>query len=284
MLDLSLAGLILRLETPWELKVNDHFRPFVTEGTPQLVGRFRSVESLGDWDRRLLYTGNCYRVHPGGIRGFFEAPRDLRTYALARPDYDRGCVDISYLEWGQPFVSPMDNAFFHLGFEGLLIRRGRICFHAACIRTELGGILFSGPSGIGKSTQARLWQDHRGAALINGDRPILQRSGEGFLAWGSPYAGSSKCYVNESVPITAMVFLSQAPENRIRRLKPNEAFRQIYSGLTMYSWDPEFTRLGCDLAIAMAQEIPCYSFGCRKDASAVDFLEHYLKEDGLCVT
>lgn len=273
---LSIAGVPIQMELEQPVPMTDAFRPFLTQEEPVYTGRFRQVPELGAIDSRCLFTGNCFRVHPDGVRSFFDAPRDLTAYAAARTDLESGTVEVRYLEKGAHCVSQMDNSFFHLGFEGLLIRQDRVCFHAACIRTNQGGILFSGPSGIGKSTQARLWCQHRGAELINGDRPILQRTSGGFLAWGSPYAGSSRCFVNDSVPVRAVVFLAQEPENRIRRLKTADAFRRIYGQLTMYSWDPFFVERACDLAQALAEQVPCWELGCVPDETAVALLEESL--------
>lgn len=275
----SIAGLPIRMETERELPMTESFRPFLTEEEPRYTGTFRQVERLDGFDDRILYEGNCWRAHPGGLRSFFDAPKDLTAYALARTDHGSGAVTIDYLEKGAHCVSQLDNSFFHLGFEDLLIRHDRICFHAACVRTEHGGILFSGPSGIGKSTQAGLWCDHRGAELINGDRPILQQRDGEFLAWGSPYAGSSRCFVNESVQVTAMVFLAQAKENLIRRLKAGEAFRRIYAGLTMRTWDRDFMDRACAIAIALAGQVSCYELACLPDVSALECLERTLREE-----
>lgn len=280
-LALSIAGVPIRMELQEEVPVTDAFRPFLTEAEPVYTGRFRRVEALPGFDPAVLYTGNCYRVHPGGVRSFFDEQMGPQAYAVSRTDYEVGTVEIRYLPRGEHCVSQMDNSFFHLSFEGLLIRQERVCFHAACVSTEYGGILFSGPSGIGKSTQAQLWCDHRGAKLLNGDRPILQRTESGFLAWGSPYAGSSKCHVNEAVPVSALVFLAQEPENRIRRLKPSEAFRRIYAGLTMYTWDREFMNRAVELALELASTVTCLEFGCLPDETAVEFLEGQLREVGL---
>lgn len=276
---ISLAGVTIRMELQEPVAMTDPFRPFLAAGVPDYTAKFRRVETLPEYDDRVLYEGSCYRVHPGNCRSFFDAPKDLTPYALAQTDHAAGTIDVSYLAKGTHCVSEMDNSFFHLAFEGLLIRRDRICFHAACIRTAYGGILLSGPSGIGKSTQAELWCRHRGAELLNGDRPILQRQEDGFLAWGSPYAGSSRCHVNASVPVAALVFLAQEPENRIRRLRPGEAFRRIYAGLTVNGWDREFMDRAVSLAVELASAVPCYELGCVPDESAVACLERRLKED-----
>ena len=275
----SIAGVPISMETEQELPMTGSFRPFLTEEPPVYRGRFHVVQELPEYDPAVLYGGTCYYVHPGADRTFFDAARETTPYALARTDHEAGIVDVAYQQRCAHCVSQLDNSFFHLGFEGLLIRHDRVCFHASCVRTELGGILFSGPSGIGKSTQAKLWCDHRAAELINGDRPILQRTGEGFRAWGSPYAGSSKCHVNDSAAVSALVFLSQAKENRIRRLGGGEAFRRIYAGLTMYSWDREFVERAVDLAMELASRVPCYELACLPEISALECLEDRLKED-----
>ena len=277
----SIAGVPISMETERELPMTEAFRPFLTEEAPVYRGRFHTVEVLPDFDPAVRYTGTCYHVHPGGDRTFFDAAYETTPYALARTDYEAGIIDVAYQARCAHCVSQMDNSFFHLGFEGLLIRKDRVCFHASCIRTDLGGILFSGPSGIGKSTQAQLWCDHRGAELLNGDRPILQRTEKGFLAWGSPYAGSSKCHVNDCVPVSALVFLKQAGQNRIRRLSGGEAFRRIYAGLTMYSWDRFFVERAVDLAMELASGVPCYELACLPDQSGVECLEARLKEERL---
>ena len=87
--------------------------------------------------------------------------------------------------------------------------------------------------------------------------------------------------MNESVPVTAVVFLSQEKENGIRRLNAGEAFRRLYAGLTVYSWDREFMDRAVALAITLAEQVPCYALGCVPDETAVVCLERRLEEDGL---
>lgn len=281
---LSIAGIVIRLETDAPLAMEDNFLPFLTEDpVPDFRADFRRVDTLPPIPDAVVHTDLSYRVHPDGkggyLRSFFDAPRDLTTYALASYDYPRGSIQISYLEKGFHCISQMHNSFFHLGFESLLIHRNRLCLHAACIRTHLGGILFSGPSGIGKSTQAELWQTHRGAVQINGDRPILSRDNGAWLAWGSPYAGSSQCHVSESCPVTAIVMLHQADRCCLRRLTPPEAFRAVWSGLTVWSWDDGFVETASRLAMELIASVPVLEFSCTPDRQAVDALEQGLRKE-----
>ena len=243
---------------------------------------FRQVDTLPVISKKAIYEDNCYRVHPDGkggyLRSFFDAPRDLTPYAVAQYDYPNGKVQIDYLQKGKHCVSELHNSFFHIGFEALLIQKGRLCIHAACVNTPLGGILFSGPSGIGKSTQAELWCNYRNAKLINGDRPILSKEGCRWLAWGSPYAGSSKCYLNENCKISAIIMLKQAPKCELRRLTGAEAFSAVWSGLTIYNWDKEFVEKASNLTMELIEEIPVFEFCCTPDEYAVEYLEQELRK------
>lgn len=260
------------------------FAPFLSySAAPDFHAVFREVSELPPIPQKNLFEERRYRVHPDGkggfLRSFFDSPLDLTPYGVGEYDYDNGSIRIDYLAKGARFFTDMHNSFFHLGLESILLHRQRMCLHASFIQTELGGILFSGPSGVGKSTQAELWCKYRNARQINGDRPILSKAREGWLAWGSPYAGSSKCYVNASCPVAAVVMLRQAENCTLRRLTAGEAFRRIWSGLTMHSWDPYCVETACDLTLDLVGAVPVYELGCTPDEQAVACLEQGLRKE-----
>lgn len=281
---LSVAGISIQLETDHALTVEDSFEPFlIGETEPDFLAQFRRVESLPRITNEVMAVERCYRVHPDGkggyLRSFFEDPKDVFPYAVAAQEGSHGDIRVDYLKEGEHCLGEVHNCFFHMDFEAMLIHRQRMCFHAACVQAGFGGILFSGQSGIGKSTQAELWCRHRGAKQINGDRPILSKTDSGWLAWGSPYAGSSRCHVNESCPVTAIVMLRQAKECSLRRLGAREAFRAIWSGLTVHSWDGKFVETACDLAMELISAVPVVELSCTPDEQAVDYLEQGLRKE-----
>ena len=271
------AGVVITMLTDRELAEEENFLPFAAQKKEaDYRAVFRKVDQLPPIPEKILYEDLCYRVHPDGkggfLRTFFDAPKDMTPYAVAAY-HPGGEIQVDYIEKGAHCVSEIRNSFFHLGLEALLIHQNRLCLHAACVDTAMGGILFSGPSGIGKTTQAELWCRHRGARQINGDLPILQKTKTGWQAWGSPYAGSSRCHLNECCNVRTIVILRQAPENRLRRLNPSEAFRAVWSGVTVNSWDPRFTERACDLALELISQIPVYELACTPDIRAVELLE-----------
>ena len=93
-----------------------------------------------------------------------------------------------------------------LSFKYPAIRHALI-LHSSYLDVNGQALLFSGPSGIGKSTQADLWVRHRGAAILNGDKSLLIREPDGWYAHGWPICGSSGICRNESRRIRAIVML-----------------------------------------------------------------------------
>lgn len=280
---LEIAGISLHIQTFMKLKEYDAFFPFYKKTEkPDFKINFEQVNQLPVFEGQVVHEDECYRVHLDSdgkiVRSFFEAPKDFVPYAVARSNLNQGFVQIDCLSKGNHCVSEMHNSFFHIGFESLLIHKERLCLHASCVKSGYGSILFTGPSGIGKSTQANLWCQTHDAYEINGDRPVLSKSDSCWIAWGSPYAGSSRVHLNESCPIKAIVVLKQAESCQIRKLNLSEAFRAIWSGLTVYSWDKNFVEKASDLTIQLIQQVVVYELCCTPDERAVECLENELRK------
>lgn len=281
---LTVAGVGITLKTDVPLPVTERFRPFLTDGAPPgYLVEYRERPDLREPDIPPLYRSESYEVYPNGTDGFvrwyFDGMDDFVRFVRVREDRTAKRVLAEYLPGKRELVSNMGNCFSFSGWETLLLREDRLLLHAACVDTYLGGLLFSGPSTIGKSTQAGLWQQYAGARLINGDRPILHKAADGWRAWGSPYAGSSRWFVNESCPVRAVIMLRQAPRCSLRRLEGAEAFRALFAGTTVTSWDGDCVLRACRLAETLAADVPVYQLSCTPDRAAVELLRTELERE-----
>lgn len=272
-----IAGLTLQLESDEKIIGDPEFTSFETDGAPDYIVRFRKVTQLppvyGEFAASRMGV-EVYRDAPYSIYRFLDISQN--PYAVSRRKaYDK-IITVEYLEIGADSICHSGGAFFHIGWEDFLLRNGRLIFHACCVASPLGGILFSGRSGIGKSTQGKLWCSCEGARIINEDRPILHKEEGCWIAYGSPYAGSSKWHVNQQTWIRAIVMLEQAESCRIRRLRAAEAFRKIYSQTTVADWNPGNVEMACDLAESLVMNVPVYELVCTPDQKAVDLLKKML--------
>ena len=145
-----------------------------------------------------------------------------------------------------------------------------VAFHSSVIRYRGRGVLFLGESGTGKSTHTRLWREHiPGAELLNDDSPIIRATDSEALVHGSPWSGKTPCYRNEHLPIAAIVRLSQAPHNRIRRLRPIEAIGALLpSAPPAFSHDERLQDDVCTLLSRVIESVPVYHLECLPDADA----------------
>lgn len=150
---------------------------------------------------------------------------------------------------------------------------GGFLLHASWICYRGKGVLFSGPSGIGKSTQAALWERCRGAELINGDRAAIFPTPDGAELRGIPYCGSSGVNKNRTMPLAAVVCLSQAAENSITRLSGVMAFRQLWEGCSMNLWNQEDIIKGTQAVMDTVSAVPVFHLACTPDERAVQILE-----------
>ena len=114
-------------------------------------------------------------------------------------------------------------------FYQQLVHHGGFYLHASAVVLDGKAYLFSGTSGMGKSTHTRLWQSTfgPGARVINDDKPALRLIDGVWYAYGTPWCGKDGINLNEKAPVAGVCFLKQAPHNAIRRLDAQEALENI---------------------------------------------------------
>ena len=161
--------------------------------------------------------------------------------------------------------------------EHLIVLNNGFLLHSSYISYQGGAILFTAPSGTGKSTQAALWNQYREAEIINGDRSAVRIGAKNIEACGIPFSGSSGICKDRILPLKAIVCLSQAPSTSIRQLSPLQAFRLIWEGCTFYTWSREDTDRCSQTLLTVISQVPVYHLACTPDESAVIALEQALE-------
>lgn len=167
-----------------------------------------------------------------------------------------------------------------LALERPLVAYGGFILHSCFLNVQGQAILFSGPSGIGKSTHANLWCQYiEGSQVVNGDRCLIYKDkDQTYKACAWPVCGSSGICLKEEWPLKAIIFLGQAPQNEVVNVRPMQLFKQLSSQVTINWWNkPAVTRM-LDGLQTMLNEIKMGCYVCNLTAEAPRHLYNYLKE------
>lgn len=165
-----------------------------------------------------------------------------------------------------------------LAAEHLVLEANGAILHASFIAHNGQALLFTAPSETGKSTQAQLWANLRNADIINGDRAVIRLIDGKPHACGIPFAGSSKHCKNATLPLAAIVYLGQASETTIGTFGFKTAFRKVWEGCTVNTWNPDDLNKAIDIVQNITLQVPVYHLQCTPDESAVIALEKELEK------
>lgn len=163
--------------------------------------------------------------------------------------------------------------FIIRGFVAHAVQRQIIQFHSSLIDFRGHGLMFLGPSGIGKTTQAELWNQYRDALIINGDIVFVQETKGAFLGWGTPWHGSSPYCENTNVPVDALIVLKQDEENSIRELIGFEKVSAVSNSVFYPQWLENGMDLCLEVLDHLLTSLPVYELCCRPDEEAVALTE-----------
>ena len=157
------------------------------------------------------------------LQGYLSDSNSIPDITIRAEQYDAArwpdlnSDSLAYMESGYAFY------YWLLKFDGMML-------HSSAIELDGSAYLFSGPSGVGKSTHTGLWQRmFPQARLFNDDKPALREKDGVWYAYGTPWCGKNGININMKAPIKGICFLRQGPENKIRRLYGIEAAREIIS-------------------------------------------------------
>lgn len=265
--DLIIAGLHFRICSPFFLNLPEYFRPFlVTEVFPAEPDVDINVEA-GDLqkDKWLQDTilQSFYWDHGKSI---------YRLESKLKPEQITLVIPQEFRER----FAQNANWLLYLAPERPLLHYGRLILHASAVIYHERAYLFTAPSGGGKSTQAKIWEQTLHAQVINGDKVVLHNNGSDLIAYGSPIAGTSGIYRNICAPVAAIVQLEKGLENTITPLTMRDRYLLLYGEAVKSDWDANFNRSLLQLAASYLQRTEYVQLRCVPDHSAAECLLDYL--------
>ncbi len=166
------------------------------------------------------------------------------------------------------FTLPLTAICSRLSFFNTLL------IHGSFVKHNNSGIIFTGYSGVGKTTQAKLWNKYLDAEIINGDKVLIRSDDNGAVAYGLPWQGSSPYRLNKKAPVKAIIALRQAKENKISRLNSIECAQYFMPHIFLPHWDKSCLQSALDTFDSIIKDVPVYLLECRADEEAVILTEN----------
>lgn len=151
-----------------------------------------------------------------------------------------------------------------------IIDKGGFFLHCSCLKYKEEAIIFTAPSGTGKSTHAALWRKHFGSdvTMINDDKPLVREKDGRFIIYGTPWNGKHSIGANTCAPVRAVVFLSQASENTAEPISPIEAITLLLQQTVLPSDKAALSKL-LDMLGRLVESTPMLRLRCTVSDEAV---------------
>ena len=229
------------------------------------------------YTQKCEYLTNQFAVIKKDNRKFFYYFFNENIYAVLKEEkvYQLFLDNNFFSNTVHPYFLP---SLLHL--EQLLLKKRACILHSSYISINKRGIVFTAPSGGGKSTQAELWKKYKNAGIVNGDKSIIGKENGKWYAYGIPFSGSSEYCLNRTCPLKAIVILDKGPLNTLIPVGIR-GFSNVFSQVTVNPWDKEFCNKAMDLVMDVCNEVPIYYYSCTKTPEAVEVLYQEFIEKGI---
>lgn len=175
-------------------------------------------------------------------------------------------------------------------------RQGFFAIHSASILYRDQVWLFSGHSGMGKSTHTNLWKEQFGTEIINGDLNLIgwsngeqtnigqsvDKSGsKGHpIVYGMPWCGTSGIASTKSYPLGGIVLLGRSDNDHFESLTNDQKIVRVMQRMISPVWTEDMLETNLKCAAKLAKEVPIYYLLCTKEPSAAYVMKARIdKED-----
>ena len=279
-LNYEFCGVPMELTAAWHIREDPLDTVFRTgDREPAIEVRLEHLPQLPEPRGKFCGVAGEKLVWREGSRVIRRTQDRFRAQPHMEVEYD--VHDLSHIKVRmrqEDFLWAMRNQYLWVGMalNQLLIYFKTLLFHASYIEYDGRGIVFTAPSQTGKSTQAELWRKYRGAQVVNGDKAAVSLR-KPAMVHSIPFSGTSGICQNLSVPLRAVVVLSQAPVNTIRRMGPSEAVAALCGNVFVDQLVQEEWSMALNLLLDLTMSVPVYHLACTPDLRAVEALEKALE-------
>ncbi|MBM3420784.1 MAG: hypothetical protein FJY11_06595 [Bacteroidetes bacterium] len=191
-----------------------------------------------------------------------DAMQGVLLYSLTSPEWDlyisgsSGVID--------PFEYPLDGLILYY----LTVMSGDIFIHGSAVLHQGRGYLFTGVSGSGKTTMAKVWEN-AGAVVIHDDRVIVRNTANGFVIHNTPVYDNDE---PRSAPLSRILLLSHGMHNELLPIHGANALSRVMANCIQHNWSTELIGQLTGSLYLLTQKVPVAGYWFVPDATAVEFI------------
>lgn len=284
---LNLADIRLCLDSDRPLKIEPEWEKFV-----EISHSTYNVKIIisWDWERAKIPTTEAIgkdvilEYYKEGENYFCNTRAEEGKCSLTSTSYSEHMTEMVCIINENSFLNSPNSIGWilrALPIREILLHFNVLFFHAAQVSYQGTGILFSAPSGTGKTTQARLWENFKGAEIVCNDRTLVRKGLEGYKTYSYPLDGSEPIASTRVNRLGAIILLEQGERNELKKISMGKTLSMLMEQLVMDCWNPSSRERNMLLLLEMIKEIPVYYYSCTPDVEAVDVLWEQLIRGGV---
>ena len=142
--------------------------------------------------------------------------------------------------------------------------------HSASILYKDRAWLFSGHSGMGKSTHTALWHELVHTPYLNGDLNLVGEEEGELKVYGMPWCGTSGICTTKTHVLGGIVLLGRDEWDHLEELGEAEKIIRVMQRMISPAWTREQMEANLGFAEKIAAKNPVYYLKCTKNPSAVE--------------
>ena len=213
-----------------------------------------SAEFNGNTLWKIAKTDSGLRFHVYNANGPFQ----LQQVADLASDFSEWKIYTEPNTWEDktgvfPLMYPMGPLVMYY----LTAKYDAVMIHGSGITHNEKGRIFTGVSGKGKTTMAKIWFEH-GAKVLNDDRLIIRNTNDRYTVHNTPMFYSDK---PRKAELNSLYIIRHFPQNELRKVIGSEAVSKLAANLIQHGYDQRLTSHHLNFLSEMVEKTPVFSLG-----------------------